>query len=361
MLGYLLPHRLSPGRPPGTLLNPPPEHQIGRLLIYRLDFGGTDAAEERQGKELKPILQPVRHGNHRLLWLHFEGDVTAAQLTRLGDEFSLHPLALEDVLNHGQRPKLDVYQTALFTTLTLPHTEANELVFQQISLFIGKDFVLSFHSGAHDLFKPVRGRIHTAQDRIANAGPDYLGYCLADVVVDSSFAVLDSYQDQLEELENQIFEERIGDPISVIHGLRRHLIGIRKVLAPQNELFLRWVGLEHPLIHDDNRPYFRDMQDHARRVADLVDGYYDTTASLLDTHLSLASARLNNVMRVLTLIATIFMPLSFLVGVYGMNFDTKYSWNMPELSFAYGYPILLGCMLALVIGMVFYFRRKRWL
>ncbi|MDA3921763.1 MAG: magnesium/cobalt transporter CorA [Salinisphaera sp.] len=243
----------------------------------------------------------------------------------------------------------------------MPHIDDGEMVFQQISLFIGDGFVLSFHAGDHDVFAAVRERVHAAHGRIAHAESDYLGYCLADVVVDVGFAVMVAYNDQLETLENQIFEDRTDNLIGVIHAMRRRLIGMRKILLSQNELFVRWVGIEHPLIHDDNRPYFRDVQDHAKRVVDLADGYYDATGSLLATHLSLASARLNDVMRVLTLIATIFMPLSFLVGVYGMNFDTKSPWNMPELSFQYGYPVLLGAMLLLVIGMLFYFRRKRWI
>ncbi|MGN8158952.1 magnesium/cobalt transporter CorA [Salinisphaera sp. SWV1] len=360
MLGYLLSHRPSPGRRPGSLVDPAPENRIGKLLIYRMDFGGSGGAIERCEDQLDKALAPVTQSDHKLTWLHFEGDVTAAQLARLGTDFSLHPLALEDVLNNGQRPKLDAYRNTLFATLALPHMDADDVVFQQVSVFIGQDFVLSFHAGDHDVFAPVRERIHAAHGRIARAESDYLGYCLADVVVDSGFAVLAGYHDQLEDLEDRIFEDRKNDLISVIHDLRRRLIGMRKVLISQNELLVRWISLEHSLIHDDNRPYFRDVQDHAKRVVDLTDGYYDTARSLLDTHLSLASTRLNDVMRVLTLIATVFMPLSFIVGVYGMNFDTKSPWNMPELSFAYGYPVLLGVMLMLVIGMLIYFKRKRW-
>lgn len=310
MLGYLLPRRSVPGRRPGALVDPSPEHRIGRLTIYRMDFGGTGEALERCEDTLDKVLVPIDNSDLRLAWLHFEGDVTAAQLARLGAVFPLHALALEDVLNHGQRPKLDVYRTTLFTTLVLPHLHADELVFQQVSMFMGKDFVLSFHAGEHDLFAPVRERIHAAHGRLVHAEPDYLGYCLADVVVDSSFAVLAAYHDQIEALEDQIFEDRTDDLIGVIHDLRRRLIGMRKVLISQNELFLRWFSLEHPLIHDDNRPYFRDVQDHAKRVVDLADGYYDTAASLLDTHLSLASARLNDVMRDLidlTLVANLII------------------------------------------------------
>lgn len=361
MLDYLLNRHTTPGTRPGQLVDPTPDRRIGSLKVYRTDFGGDSSAVERCEDNVAAALEPSGASDHRLSWLHFEGDVSATDMTRLGELFTLHPLALEDVLNTGQRPKLDNYRKTLFATFALPHMEDEQMIFQQVSLFIGDDVVLSFHEGNHDVFAAVRERIHDAHGRIAHAESDYLGYCLADVVVDTSFSVMADYNDQLEALENDIFEDRADNLIEIIHAMRRRLIGMRKVLRSQNELFVRWVACEHPLIHDDNRPYFRDVQDHAKRVVDLADGYYDTAGSLLDTHLSLASARLNDVMRVLTLIATIFMPLSFLVGVYGMNFDTKYPLNMPELSWRYGYLGLLCFMALLVLGMLAYFRRKRWI
>ena len=361
MLGYSLSRRPRPGHAPGALVDPEPHELIGGLTIYRVDYGSDAPAHERDVHNIEAALAQREHPGHRLTWLHFEGDVSAAQLTRIGQAFNLHPLALEDVINHGQRPKLDTYRQSLFITLALPYMQGETLIFQQVSLFIGDDFVLSFHAGDHDLFAAVRERIHEAHGRLVHAETDYLGYCLADVVVDASFEVLAAYNDHLEALEERIFAERGDDMIGTIHDLKRRLIGMRRVLLSQNELFVRWTMLDHGLIHDDNRPYFRDVQDHAKRVVDLAEGYYDTAGSLLETHLSLASVRLNDVMRVLTLIATIFMPLSFLVGVYGMNFDTKSPWNMPELGFYYGYPILVGVMIVLVAVMLIYFRRKGWL
>lgn len=361
MLNYLQKHQPEPGTRPGALVDPSPEALVGGLTIYRMDFGGDSPALERTDIDLDDALGPPRHGDHRLTWLHFEGDVRAADLQRLGETYRLHPLALEDVLNHGQRPKLDAYRYSLFATLALPVMNADTLSFQQVSIFTGDGFVISFHAGSHDVFAAVRERIHAAQGRIAHAEADYLAYCLADVVVDTSFAMLADYNDRLETLEDEIFDDTARDLVNVIHGVRRNLIGMRKVLRSQNELLLRWITLEHGLMHDDNRPYFRDVQDHARRVLDLADGYYDTAGSLLDTYLSLATARLNQIMRMLTLIATIFMPLSFIVGLYGMNFDTKSPWNMPELSWRFGYLYVLAVMVVLVIGMIIYFRRHRWL
>jgi magnesium transporter len=362
MLRYMLHRQHAPGIRPGALVDPAPEQHLGSLTIYRMDFGGDSPALERNDDDnLEQALTTPAQTDHRLTWLHFEGDVSAADLKRLGERFRLHPLALEDVLNCGQRPKLDVYRYSLFTTLALPIMDGGNLAFQQVSIFIGDGFVLSFHAGTHDIFAAVRERVHAARGRIAYAEPDYLAYCLADVVVDTSFTVLANYNDRLEALEDEIFDEVRNDLINVIHDLRRKLIAMRKVLMSQNELLARWISLEHNLMHDDNRPYFRDVQDHARRVLDIADGYYDTARSLLDTHLSLASVRLNEIMRVLTLIATIFLPLTFITGVYGMNFDTKSPWNMPELSWRFGYFWVLAVIAVLIIGMLVYFRRRRWL
>lgn len=360
MLQYLFGHRPKPGTEPGLLIDPP-QGRAGVQVVHRVDFGGDKAVAERREDSLSAALQQPAAPEHRLRWLHIEGEISAAELAELGRAFTLHPLALEDVLNYGQRPKLDAYRDSVFATLALPIVDDDALRFEQVSVFIGRDFVLSFHSGARDIFAPVRERVRNAQGRLARAESDYLAYCLADMVVDTSFTLLAGYNDRLETLEDDVFEARRRDLIGVIHALRRELIAIRKVLRSQSEMLLHWVSLDHPVIHPENRPYFRDVDDHARRVIDLADGYYDTSASLLDTHLSLASTRLNEIMGLLTLIATIFMPLSFIAGVYGMNFDTDSPWNMPELTWRFGYPIVLGVMLLIALTMLFFFKRRRWL
>jgi len=362
MLHYLLSRHPRPGARPGTLVDAhSAEDDPIPVTIYRMDFGGESDTRERVDATLDAALVAPEQQDHRLTWLHFEGDMRGADLQRLGEAFHLHPLALEDVLNVGQRPKLDVYRYSVFACLALPVVRDEQPLFQQVSVFVGADFVLSFHAGNHDVFAPIRRRIHEAQGRIAHAESDYLAYCLADVVVDTSFEVLAGYNDCLEGLEDEIFENTTHDMIGAIHDMRRRLIGMKKILRSQSEMLLRWVSLDHSLLHDDNRPYFRDVEDHARRVLDLAEGYFETAGSLLDTHLSLASTRLNEVMRMLTLIATIFMPLSFIAGIYGMNFDTQSPWNMPELGWRFGYLAVIGVMGLLMAGMLIYFRRRRWL
>ena len=370
MLRHIRIHHPKPGTRPGALVERHDDATARALTIYALSMGGAKPPNEQTATTIDNALAGL-DDQAALRWLHFEGDISATDLARLGELFHLHPLALEDVHNHGQRPKFDPYKDQVFITLALPVTHSKQagknvetlLEIQQVSLFIGAGFVLSFHAGTHDIFAPVRERLQSATDTIdqAHAQADHLGYALADVVVDSGFSVVADYGERLEQLEDEIFEARSHNLISVIHDLRRALSTLRKTLRSQQEMIQRWLVSEHGVVHLENRPYIRDMEDHARRVIDLTDSYHDATGALLDTHLSLASMRLNDVMRVLTLIATVFMPLSFIAGLYGMNFNTTSPWNMPELGWYYGYPIVLGVMGALIVVMLVFFRRKRWL
>ncbi|MES1939463.1 magnesium and cobalt transport protein CorA [Salinisphaera sp. T5B8] len=372
MLRHIRIHHPKPGTRPGALIERKRDVETPALIIHALTFGGPDGARGHVADTLENALAHLEP-TATLRWLHFEGEPSTTDLARLGEVFHLHPLALEDVHNHGQRPKFDPYADLVFITLALPVTHATPtrtdldaaLEIQQISLFIGAGFVLSFHAGGQDIFAPIRERLLTMGDTIATARSraqaDHLGYALADVVVDSGFAVVADYDERLERLEDEIFEARTHNLISVIHDLRCALSTLRKTLRAQHETIQRWLVSEHAVVHSENRPYIRDMEDHARRVVDLADSYHDATGALLETHLSLASMRLNEIMRMLTLIATIFMPLSFIAGLYGMNFNTASPWNMPELGWRYGYPIVLGVMGALVTVMLIFFRRKRWL
>lgn len=368
MLRHIRIRHPKPGTRPGALV----EHADtgDALTIHALSLDAGQPTREHTAATLDEALAALAEDS-TLHWLHFEGDLPSADLTRLGERFHLHPLALEDVHNHGQRPKLDPYRNLVFITLALPVIPTSgargqpdtRLTIEQVSLFIGDGFVLSFHAGRHDLFAPVRE--HLASDPItmgeSSARAEHLGHALADVVVDSGFDVVAAYGERLDRLEDEIFETRRHNMIGTIHDLRRALSTLGKTLRAQHEMIQRWLTSDHPALHIENRPYIRDMQDHARRVVDLIDSYHDATGALLDTHLSLASMRLNDIMRVLTLIATVFMPLSFIVGLYGMNFDTASPWNMPELGWRYGYPIVLGLMGALVVAMLVFFRRRRWL
>jgi magnesium transporter len=365
MLRHLLAQIPRPGTRPGHLGSDTDveAERVLPLTVYRIDYaGGTEPREATYEDAGQALVEPRRENG--VTWLHFEGDPTPSLLAKIRDDFGLHPLAVEDVLHRGQRPKLETYDDHVFAVLLRPvRTEAG-LAFEQVGLFMGDGFVLSFHGGTEDIFAPVRQRVKEGKGRIAYADPDYLSYCLADVVIDHGFPVLEEYAETLESIEEDIFSDNGGDPVPGIHAARRDLAGMRKVQWRHIAMLAEWISIraEHELLSEENAPYFRDAEDHAQRVSDLLESYLDTTGSLLDAHLSLSSAKLNQVMKMLTLIATIFMPLTFIAGIYGMNFDPEASpWNMPELTTYYGYPIALLVMLLMGIGMYLYFRFRRWL
>lgn len=358
MLRYLLPEHLRPGERPGALADsdatPASNHP---LRIRHLSFD-THSVTETEYTDFDECPGTAIPG--RVDWLHFQGGVSPALLRQLRDTFDLHPLALEDIQNVGQRPKMEVYGENLFVTVARPTVTDSGPGFEQVSLFVSAELVLSFHAGSEDIFAPVRQRIHAGKGRIRTGGAGYLLYALTDVVVDHGFPVLERYADALDTLEERIFSDPRRDPVPAIHAIKRDLIGLRKVLWHQSAMLGHLLRSDHALLDESTRPYLRDADDHARRINDLLDGYRDACTSLLDTHLSLSAARLNDIMKVLTLIATIFMPLSFLAGIYGMNFDTASPYNMPELGYRYAYPILLGVMIVSLVGMLTYFRRRKW-
>lgn len=365
MLRHLLTHIPRPGTRPGHLGSDTDveAERVLPLTVYRIDYAGGVEPREASYKDAGRALAEPRRENG-VSWLHFEGDPGPSLLAQLRDGFGLHPLAVEDVLHRGQRPKLETYDDHIFAILLRPVRTGTGLTFEQVSLFVGHGFVLSFHAGTEDLFAPVRQRALEGKGRIAEPDPDYLSYCLADVVVDHGFPVLEAYAEDLETIEEDIFTDDRSDPVPAIHAIRRDLAGMRKLQWRHIAMLAEWIRVraEHDLLSEENAPYFRDAEDHAQRVGDLLESYLDTTGSLLDAHLSLSSAKLNQVMKMLTLIATVFMPLTFIAGIYGMNFDPEASpWNMPELSAYYGYPIALLAMALMGAVMYLYFRFRRWL
>ncbi len=364
MLNHLLKSMSQTGQAPGTLIEPPAEETIGVSRIDRFQFFPDSMPAEKLdiGPDtlLTELDAPDNSGG--TTWIHCQGDVTAETLQSLGRCFNLHKLALEDVHNGGQRPKLDYFDDYVFLTLALPaRNNGDHLIFEQVSIFLGYGFVLSFHRSANDVLDSLRRRFRGNVTPRSVPAPGYIAYTIADVIVDCGFELLNDFNDRLERLENEIFESSRNDVVGVVHGLRRELIALRKILRNQHEMLLRWSSLEHPRVRKQTRPFIRDAQDHARRVLDLADGYYDTAGSLLDTYLSLSSSRLNETIRVLTLVSTVFMPLSFLAGLYGMNFNTQSPWNLPELGWRFGYLYVLGVMATVVLGMLIFFRRRGWI
>jgi magnesium transporter len=346
-----------PGTPAGTLTRAEPAEHLP-LVIHLVDYIG-DRLEIRDGvtvADCQPYLESAS-----VTWVHVEGRPTETALRELGRAFRLHSLALEDVLNTGQRPKVEPFDDQLFIIMSLPLMEAGIVDVQQVSFFLCDDILISFHDGDFALFQPIIRRLQDKKSRIRDRGVDFLLYTLLDLAIDQGFPVLENFGLQLEELEEEILQAASRETLERIHVVKRELILLRRMLWPQREVINQLLRESHALVREDTRIYLRDCYDHTIQVMDLLETYRDMTTSMLDIYLSSVSNRMNDIMRVLTVIATIFIPLTFFTGVYGMNFDREAGpWSMPELGWPYGY-VMLWCVMILVAGgMLLFFRRRGW-
>lgn len=354
-MAYFTKRYHPPGTQPGTLSEGAvPAKGAPRLHFIRYDASRVD---EKPDAAIEDCLAA---GGIR--WLHLQGPADAATLLELHRHFALHHLALEDVLNTGQHPKADPYDDQLFVILSHPRLESGKVQAAQVSLFLRPDLVVSLHSGTDDPFEPVRRRLRTGNGSLRRLGADDLLHALIDLIVDEGFPLLESLGDDLEALEDALLEQPSRVTLNAIHRLKRELLLLRRLLWPHREVLNTLQRGDSPLIDPATRPYLRDCQDHAVHIMELLEVYRDMTSNMLDVYLSSLSNRLNENMRILTVIATLFMPLTFIAGVYGMNFDrTASPWNMPELGWAFGYPAVWAVMIAVALGMALYFHRKKWL
>jgi magnesium transporter len=356
---HLFPGRFTrPGTAPGDLTGPPESEWIPTTL-HLIDY---DAGEytEKSDCSLEEARQYFTSPN--TTWLHVNGTPSEELLRAVGDAFELHALALEDVLHTGQRAKLEAYDAQLFTIVSLPEVTEHGVATAQLSLFLGDTWLVSFYSGHQDPFNAIRARAYRESSRIRNSGADYLFYSLLDTAVDLVFPILETLGDRIEALELTVFDNPSREVLDEIHKLKRELVLLRRVTWPQRDMINALLRDEHGQITRDTKLYVRDCYDHAVHALDLVESYREMASSLLEVYLSSLSNRMNDVMKLLTIIATVFIPLSFIVGVYGMNFDRSVSaWNMPELGWRFGYPALWILMVSLVAGMLIYFRRKNWM
>ena len=295
------------------------------------------------------------------IWVDVQGLADVELIRGLGERYGLHPLTIADVVNAHQRPKLESHDDHLFIVLRLPdRTEG--LVTEQLSILLGRDFVLTFQERPGDCFDPVRERLRRPESPMRGRGVDYLAYALIDALVDSYFPLLESYGEQIESLEEQVLARPEPARVVQIQRLRRELLEVRRALWPQREVLSALLREDTPCIAPGTRLFLRDCADHTAQLLDMVEIHREVSSGLLDLHLSSVSTRMNEIMKVLTIIATIFIPLGFIAGLYGMNFDTEVSpFNMPELEWRFGYPFALALMLAVALGMLAYFWRKGWL
>ena len=342
------------GLPPGTLVYVG-EKKVENVKITIIDYDETQITEKEAAaiEECFPFKDKPT-----VTWINIDGLHEVDIIEKLGNHFGLHPLLLEDILNTEQRPKMEESENYIFFVLKMIFSvdEDKEIKAEQVSLILGHNFVISFQEREGDVFNPVRDRIRKSKGRIRKVGADYLAYALLDAIVDSYFSVLENVGEKIEDTEQQLTLNPTTQTLQLIRKLKNEMIFLRKSVWPLRELISGFLRLETSLVQQSTVVYIRDVYDHTIQVIDTIESYRDMISGMLDIYLSSISNRLNEIMKVLTIIATIFMPLTFLAGVYGMNFK-----HMPELEWTWGYPASLGLMLGISLTMLFFFRRKRWI
>jgi magnesium transporter len=342
------------GLPSGTLVYTG-EKKDETVSIHVIDFDEATFVET----ELTAVEACIPYKNKpTVTWINVDGVHNVTMLEKLGDCFGLHRLVMEDITNTDQRPKTEDYGEYLYIVLKmLSSGKDNGIVTEQLSIIVGANFVLSFQEGLEgDVFNLIRDHLRSGKGRVRKMGADYLAYSLLDAVVDNYFVILEKFGDRIELLESELIEKPARGTVQKIYQLKRELIFLHNAVWPLREAVNSLGKHESPLVKDSTVPYIRDVYDHVIHVIDSVDIYREMITGMLDMYLSSISNRLNEVMKVLTAISLIFMPLTFIVGLYGMNF--KY---MPELEWHYGYPAVVLLMLVIGVVMYFYFKRKKWL
>ncbi len=346
--------RNPPGAAPGTIsVDPEAPKPVIRVIAY-----GPDQIEESQIDDLDAVQAFM--DRHPVTWVNVDGLGDAGVLSSLAARFNLHKLAMEDVVNVHQRAKVERYRDNLFIVARMAMKEV-ELSSEQVSLFLGKGFVLTFQERPGDCLDPVRQRLRTSKGQIRSSGADYLAYTILDAIVDQYFPVLEAMSEQLDVLEDEVLEDPESRTVSRIHEVRRDLLMLRRAIWPLREAVNSLLRDSESYFSEDTRLFLRDLYDHTIQVMDLIESFREVGAGLVDVYLSSVSNRMNEVMKVLTMIATIFIPLSFIAGLYGMNFNpAKSPFNMPELNWYFGYPFAVGLMALVALGMLWFFKRKRW-
>jgi magnesium transporter len=339
--------------PPGTLeYAGEKKTEKPRITIWDYDSEHLEQKETAAVEECFPYLDTPQ-----VSWINVDGLHDTDLIAKLGNHFGLHPLVMEDIINTHQRPKLEDYGDYLYVVARMLHydRDVNEVSSEQVSFVLGRNFLLTFQEREGDVFEPVRERIRKT-GRIRMVDADYLMYALLDAIVDNYFVLLEGFGEEIESLEENLVEDPSSELLQRIHGLKRELIIIRRSVWPLREVISGLERSESELIRKGSRVFLRDLYDHTIQVIDAVESYRDMVGGMQDLYLSSISNRMNEVMKVLTIIATVFIPLGFLAGVYGMNFEF-----MPELRFRWSYPIFWAAVLTVGGSMLYYFRKKQWL
>jgi magnesium transporter len=342
------------GLAPGTLLYTN-DKRMEKAKITIIDYDEKDL-QEKEAKTVEECF-PFK-ASPTVTWINVDGLHEIDMIEKLGVKFDIHPLVLEDILNTGQRPKYEDSENYIFVVLKMLSydEEKHEIKAEQVSIILGPNFVISFQEVEGDVFNPIRDRIRNSKGRIRKMGADYLAYALLDAIIDNYFIILEKLGERIEDREEELVTNPVSKTLQTIHNLKRETIFLRKSVWPLREVISGLERRESTIIKETTGIYLRDLYDHTIQVIDSVETFCDLISGMLDIYLSSISNKMNNVMKVLTIIATIFIPLTFIAGIYGMNFKF-----MPELEWHWGYPFIWVVMISIFISMLFYFRKKNWL
>ncbi len=341
------------GLPPGSLVHIG-DKKRDTTVITQIEYGEDTC---NQSNISSKDLSEIKQSEGKAIWLNIEGLNETEVLAQIGDKFGLHPLVMEDILNTDQRPKIEFSQDYMYICAKMLNYDRKlgEFDIEQISLVLGKNFVISFCEKDTDIFAPVIKRLSLSAGRIRKLGTDYLMYCLLDIIVDNYFTVLEDFSEEIEVAEDELIVQSTSKTLKTIHKLKRQVLFLHKAVWPLRDVLSSLERGESELINDSTNIFIRDLYDHVVQAMDTTETIRDILSSMLDIYLSSTSNRMNEIMKVLTIISTVFMPLSFIVGIYGMNIR-----NMPELGWPYMYPVLWGVMIAIVAFMLYYFKKKKW-
>lgn len=342
---------------------PSPAPPAPEPVLRFLNYDGSHL-KERTVTDVEQIPDPT---DGATLWIELDGIGDGTHLNQLAARFNLHPLAIEDAHHTRQRPKVEPYDGHIFVILQMVYLDpSNELCIEQVSLFIGTNFVLTVQEEPlRDTFNSVRERIRHARGLIRKSGSDHLAYALIDSIIDNHFPILERIGDHLEELDRVVISEPSPDHIHHLHGCKQTLSQLRRFVWPERDVINALLHDESGLIRRETKVFLRDCYDHTVQIMDLIEAYRDSATSLMELYLSSVGIRTNEIMRVLTVISAIFSPLTFLAGIWGMNFQKESDglalpFNMPELHWRYGYLSSLGVMALIAVAQVFYFKKKKW-
>ena len=350
------------GMSPGSLVFTG-ERKVEEIKISIIDFNARKIKETNINEQDVSKLKNYKISKN-VTWINICGLHNTQVIDETGKIFGVHPLVLEDILNVGHSPKADEYDDYVFivTKMINYNNELNELNIEQVSFVVGKNFLITFQEREGDVFDIIREKIRSNSGRIRKSGSDYLAYRLIDTMVDNYFTVLEKVDEHIEKIEDSLLVNPEDGILQNIHSIRKEIIRLKRAVSPLRDIIYNLEREQYSFIAKSTYVYLRDLYDHIKQIADNVENYREVINGLQEVYISQSGQKMNEIVKILTIISTIFIPLTFIVGIYGMNFHVENSpWNMPELTWRYGYPFVIFVMICVVIGMLIFFKRKKWL